>query len=274
MKKIYKRLIAYIIDIAIISVIISCLTNNSFTNPSLKQYNKTYDECQELSDNYTNFTTDLKKYYEDKSLTEDEYNKLNNKYEYYNNTLEKYYQDNNLTSTNYQKLLDETNQDFQNKYKKLYKTLNKYSITYNIIYIIIILLYFVGLNIITEGQTLGKKILKLKIVNNNDNSNISILNYFIRAIILYNPIYYLALIIGVYIFNSNNFYIWAIVWANIKDYLEVIILLMIIIKKDNRGLHDILSKTKVVALDKEENIIEEFNEINNNEQEKVKKIRR
>ena len=54
------------------------------------------------------------------------------------------------------------------------------------------------------------------------------------------------MIIGSVSFNVNDFYNYALVLSNIKDYLLIIVVLTIIIRKDNRGLHDLLSKTMVV----------------------------
>lgn len=278
MKKIFKRFLAYAIDMLIIITIITCVSNIQIINRQLKNYNKYYDEYQELYTNYQTFETDFEKYYKDKKITSDEYEELTKDNSSYQKELEKYYKDKKITSKEYNKIIENTTSNFQKEYKKLYYNLNKYSTVYNIICILVILLYFVGFNILTDGQTLGKKILKLQIVSNN-NSKVSFINYLIRTIILYNPIYYLAMIIGPYMFNINNFYTWAIIWSNIKNYLQIIIIIMIIIRIDGRGLHDILANTKVISLVEEENnLVEELNNkedttLENNKEEQVEIIR-
>lgn len=278
MKKIFKRLLAYIIDMLIVITIITCISNVEIINRQLKNYNKYYDDYQELYNNYQNFEIDFQKYYKDKKMTKEEYNNLIENNSLYKTELDKYYKDDKITSKEYNKIIKNTRVSFQKEYKKIYYKLNKYSTIYNIICILVILLYFIGFNIITNGQTLGKKILKLQIVSNN-NSKVSFINYLIRTIILYNPIYYLAMIIGPYMFNINNFYTWAIIWSNIKNYLQIIIIIMIIIRIDGRGLHDILANTKVISLEiKENNIIKETDNVEEtkleiDEEEQVEIIR-
>ena len=109
-------------------------------------------------------------------------------------------------------------------------------------------------NIVTKGRTLGKRILGLKIVNNdNSTKNVSWIRYLIRALILYNPIYYLVMSIGVLILNVNNFYNYALILSNINNYLLILIVLMVLIRKDGIGLHELLSNTKVILVDKNGN---------------------
>lgn len=138
----------------------------------------------------------------------------------------------------------------EKEYKTYYYKLNKSYKVNNIIYIALILLYFVGVNLLTNGQTLGKKVMKLKIVNNSDEyTKVSTFNYFLRALVLYNPLYYLMVLLGVELMSANSFYNWMIVWSNIQNYLQIVIMIMILARVDNRGLHELLSKTKVIEID-------------------------
>ena len=90
MKNTYKRLAAYLIDILIVSLIVSCLTSNPITNPTLKKYTKTNKTYQELIDNYRNINIDLKKDYNDKTITPKEKDKLIKKYPEYKNSINKF----------------------------------------------------------------------------------------------------------------------------------------------------------------------------------------
>lgn len=254
MNKNIKRILSYLIDIIVVSLIVSCLTNLSFINWQLDNYNKNYKEYKKLYNNYMNFREDLNNYYEDNKLTTDEYNELLENNDAYEDVINKYYSNDKLTDKNYDKLVEEVDNDFQKKYKKLYYNINKYSVVYNMIYILVILGYFVIFNIVTKGRTLGKRILGLKIVNNdNSTKNVSWIRYLIRALILYNPIYYLVMSIGVLILNVNNFYNYALILSNINNYLLILIVLMVLIRKDGRGLHELLSNTKVILVDKNGN---------------------
>lgn len=255
MKKIFKRFLAYLIDLFIVSMISSCIMVIPFINVDRDNYNKNYKEYNELYNSYSNFSQDLTDYYKDDKLDEDEYEKLISDNKDYEEVVSKYYKDGKLSKKNYNKLSDEVSEDFQEEYKGIYYKLSKYSVIGNIVQVIAILAYFVGVNLLTKGQTVGKKIMKLQIINNKDSSSrVSALSYFIRTLILYNPIYYLAIIIGVYAFSSNDFYNWALVWSNIKNYLDIIIVIMVVIRLDGRGLHDLLAGTRVIVLDEVNNV--------------------
>ena len=133
-------------------------------------------------------------------------------------------------------------------YKKLYSKVEKNSICYFIIYLITTIFYFVFFNYYTNGETLGKKIFHLKIVNNKDNNKkISILSYIIRAIFLYQPIYYIIKLICVMTLNGNDYYNVTSIVYDIQYYLQFIIILTVMIKMDGRGLHDLLAGTRVAS---------------------------
>lgn len=249
MKKIFKRLIAYIIDIFLITALSSAIMQLPLFNNDLANYNKYYKQTTKIQENYIKFNNDLKKYYKDKKLTKEEYDKLL-KYKDYNDVLEKYYKDDKLSKKDYSKLEQDSSKLMEKEYKTYYYKLNKSYKVNNIIYIALILLYFVGVNLLTNGQTLGKKVMKLKIVNNSDEyTKVSTFNYFLRALVLYNPLYYLMVLLGVELMSANSFYNWMIVWSNIQNYLQIVIMIMILARVDNRGLHELLSKTKVIEID-------------------------
>ncbi len=255
MKKIFKRFLAYLIDLFIVSIISSCIMVIPFINVNRDDYNKNYKKYNELYNNYNKFSQDLADYYEDNKLDEEEYEKLISDNKDYSNIVSKYYKDGKLSEKNYNKLSDDVNEVFEDKYKSIYYKLSKYSVIGNIVQVIVIFAYFVGINLLTKGQTVGKKIMKLQIINNKDSSSkVSALAYFIRTLVLYNPIYYLALTVGVYVFSSNDFYNWALIWSNIKNYLDIIIIIMIVIRLDGRGLHDLLAGSIVVSVDDNGNI--------------------
>ena len=50
---------------------------------------------------------------------------------------------------------------------------------------------------------------------------------------------------------KNSFYIYSSVISYIESLIETIIIFMVILRKDNRGLHDMISGTKVIEESKE-----------------------
>ncbi|MBQ6495526.1 MAG: RDD family protein [Bacilli bacterium] len=272
MKYVYNRVIAYVIDMLLVVLISVLLSRISFINPDINKYNKYNKLYSEFNLNYQSYVNDLSKYYGNSEISDKEYNKLVEKYGDIASSLVKYYDDSVIDKKEYDKVINETNKSYMKENKKLYFDLSKYSFIYNIILFVVIILYFIVLNIFTRGQTIGKKLLGLKIVNVND-GEVSIFNYIIRCIILYGPLYYLIEIVGVRLLNINDFYTLSLIISNLKNYVLVATFMFILFRKDNRGLHDIICRTKVISVAaKREEDVEVIKETSKKKSSKDKKI--
>ncbi len=128
--------------------------------------------------------------------------------------------------------------------------LTKEGLISSIITISSLIIYFGILPYFLKGQTLGKKALHIKIVSNKD-KQLNIGNYLLRMVILNNIIFRILNVSGVYFLNKNSFYIYSSVISYIESLIETIIIFMVILRKDNRGLHDMISGTKVIEESKE-----------------------
>ena len=93
----------------------------------------------------------------------------------------------------------------------------------NFLYIIILYIIIPGF---TRGQTIGKKIMKIRIVN-DDNTCVSIIN-FISGF----PYFIIATILGILQFS-----------------LVIVSSFMILYNKKQKGIHDILTKTKIRVIE-------------------------
>lgn len=249
MKTILNRVFAYAVDLLILLLVSSILTNISFLNPQLKNYNKYYGQLSDYAKEYNSFISDLEKYYKDGELSEENYTKLIENHKKYEENLSKYYEDSKLSKKEYKKLESEVEKDYQKKYEDLAYKIAKNSSISSAIYIIVTILYFGIFNLITDGQTLGKKLFKLKIVSSvSDDSKPNIVSYLIRSVLLYNTIYYLVSLIGIYTLNKENYYLITNIVYQIQYYIQIIIICMVMLRTDGRGLHDILAKTKVISI--------------------------
>ena len=98
-----------------------------------------------------------------------------------------------------------------------------------------------------NGQTIGKKIMKIRVVN-KDNSNVGHGILIFRTAVIYGVIESIISLI-ILQFISSNMYLYVITPLEFLQYAFVLIsLFMIMFRKDGKGLHDILFKTKVVSL--------------------------
>ena len=111
--------------------------------------------------------------------------------------------------------------------------------------IIIYILYFVVYKVYNNGQTVGKKLMKIKVKSITDES-LSINTMLFRALIIYgiaaniiNLMLILLLKKELYLSISNTISI-------IQSLIVIISVFMILFSKQKRGIHDILTKTEVV----------------------------
>ena len=119
-----------------------------------------------------------------------------------------------------------------------------------IIRIGVLILYFGVLAYLLKGQTLGKKILKLQVVPNKG----STLNpglFILRSVIITNLVFEtISLILLIYC-SKNTYFEYNSLIANLGDLLYIIIIGCIILRDDERGLHDLICNTKVISTKKQ-----------------------
>lgn len=251
MKKLFRRFIAYTIDMMVIILIAQSLSGIPQINKQLNNYNKYYNGYMELYELYASFKVDLTNDFKDKNLTEKEYNSLIENHEKYVDTLNEYYMDGKLTEKNYDKLNNKIDKEYNREYKKVYYKIEQNSVLYFVIYLVVVFTYFVGFNKYTNGQTLGKKLTKLRIINSKDeNENVPVWSYVVRALILYQPIYYIIKLVGVSLMDMNMYYTITSFFYDIQYYLEMLIVIMVMVRIDGRGPHDLLARTRVVLYDR------------------------
>ena len=167
---------------------------------------------------------------------------INPKYDQYIEVSDKY---NEVLEEYYDKEI--TVEEFTERTQDLSYSLNKNGYVYIIGDVVIAFLYFGVFAYFTNGQTLGKKLMKLKIVSNKEGKELKIYNYFIRLFILNGVILRIITFIAIW-FNKGTYYSIYNFGSNFSTLLELVIFLMILFNQEGRGLHDILAGTKVIDL--------------------------
>ena len=179
----------------------------------------------------------------------------------------------------YTKLMEDYDQEkitddiFKEKITELNYDLANDSLISSGITIGIYLAYFAFFQYFNNGQTIGKKIFKLQTVSNNA-KKLNIGHYLLRSLILNNIIFQILLIIGIFVFSKTFYYDYSSVVSFIESLVETIILIMVILRKDNRGLHDIIAGTKVVDLNPSKNSLSKEDEVKELTVEKKEKIKK
>ena len=117
-------------------------------------------------------------------------------------------------------------------------------VIYLIFNILLILIYFVLLPKVWNGQTIGKKILKLKVVSNTG-EKVTIVQYLIRNMLLNGLAQMILLVLFLYLLPNSMYFIFSSILTFIQLILVIISSFMVLYRKDKRGLHDIFSGTNV-----------------------------
>lgn len=207
----YKRVLAYLVDVMIISFVSLLLT---YFVPTSENYNKLNKEFETLTIDYRN-----------QEVTMEEY-------------LEK------GTDINYQ--------------------LNKEGVPQTIVSTVLSIIYFVVLAYFMNGETLGKKLMKIKITSNND-KKLTMNNYLIRALVIDSVLMNIITIITILLFSKDIYLTSYNIISYVFSFVYIVSLAMILFSKNGRGLQDILANTKVISTE----TIEEKQEVL--EKEKITK---
>ncbi len=190
-----KRFFAYFLDFALVTIVISMISQLSYVNWN-------YDEYREVATEYTELVTNAE------DLTE-----LQN----------------------------------SNEYKKVTYDLSKYGQVYVIIEIIVYVGYFVFFQKYAGGQTLGKRIMKLKVVNENK-KDVNLLSLGLRTLLIYSIPLNLSMLILINTVGLNVYGTTVAIIANVMYLINFIVCAFILFRKDNKGLHDLAFKTEVIEI--------------------------
>lgn len=110
----------------------------------------------------------------------------------------------------------------------------------------LIILYFGIYAYIANGQTIGKKIMKIKVVS-TDSNNLNPNLFMLREIILTNLLPKIASIIALALLSKSNWILAENIIGYIQNTITFLIIGFMIFRDDERGLHDVICKTNVVS---------------------------
>ena len=118
--------------------------------------------------------------------------------------------------------------------------------------LVVTVLYFVGFQYLNRGQTLGKKVFKIKVVD-GDNKRVKFWQLLVRALLIDSILTSLINVLAV-AFLSRNVYFNVLQYTQLFDVTIICTsFILIMFRNDGKGLHDLLCGTNVVF----ENTIED-----------------
>ncbi len=240
----YRRVLAYAFDFLLIQLFVSVLVDSNVINFQYNNYAKTYKEYEALYNDYDTY----------KDINIKDCEDLSNK-------IEKKEIDIEDITIAYSEIADEdecnalvdtinsrkmSEKDFVTKRDKMYYKLQRLSTFRYVVTIVVTALYLILFQGFTNGKTLGKKIMHLRVKPINKKKYVSYKQLAIRSIFLGNLIYYILSSILPWVLSQS-------IYINITDGLYGLNILFTIFmvvfayaNKEMRGPHDILANTEVI----------------------------
>lgn len=118
----------------------------------------------------------------------------------------------------------------------------------NILNLVFIITYFVIIPLFRNGETLGKSIMKIRIVDSKTGGKVKVMGMFIRTLIINALMFNILTFLFILFMNPNIYFISVIILSIFQLALLFISSYMILYKESKLGLEDILSGSKVISL--------------------------
>ena len=161
-----------------------------------------------------------------------------------NENYNKYMDEYELIQTQYMEQ-EITATEYLNKSMDVIYDIDYSNFLFIIIEVVLIILYFIVFQFYNKGQTFGKKLMKLRVVS-TVNDNLSVNQVAVRALII-NSVFANVLLIGSLLFVGRDYYYYAnSVIQAISLGVTLTAVVMVLFRKDGRGLHDMLANTQVI----------------------------
>lgn len=150
-------------------------------------------------------------------------------------SINKEYNEGNISASEYSDKLMEMEYEYQ-----------KDNLPVNGIKLVLFVGYFIVFGYLNRGQTLGKKLFRIRLVN-SDGSNVKLSSLIIRSLFIYGIVSCIYSIICT-LFLPMWVFIYSYKWVvNIETMVLFVCFLMAMYRKDGKGLHDLVSKTNVIG---------------------------
>ena len=138
-----------------------------------------------------------------------------------------------------------TSDKYIDDYIDIMYDINKASFNNNLVYLVVCVGYFLIFQFLNKGATIGKKIMRIRVVS-NDGVDASFVQMFIRTSIINEIIPISMLLILVMVSSGGLFFTFYSMISVIENIFVIICIFMILYRSDKLALHDMMSKSMVI----------------------------
>ena len=257
MKKMIYRILAYGIDMLLISLITLGISMIPFVNRNFDNYKKQYDELNVIRSNYSEFAKKAEEAFEDNKITTEEYNELNDLKE----VIEQDKLDKELSGEEIGTIKEKASEKYVDSYNKLAYQLTKDNYVTKVITIGVTILYLGFIQFLLKGKTIGKFFFKIKVVDKDDiNKEVPLWKYIVRSILVGEVLLIGSDLICLFATNEYN-YLTASNIINTTQYIyEIIFLIVMMMREDGRSVHDLIIGTRIALIEDGKEVIEDKKE--------------
>ena len=137
-------------------------------------------------------------------------------------------------------------EEYANEYMEILYNNQKSNIIESSISVILTIAYFVVFQYMNKGQTLGKKLLKIRVVDKDTNKPTTIVKGLIRSLFTLNIASGVLNILFIYTLNKTSYFLGYGFVGGLEWLFIIITIFFVLYRKDGRGLHDMMTNTTVI----------------------------
>ena len=106
--------------------------------------------------------------------------------------------------------------------------------------------YYVIFQYMNKGQTIGKKLLNIRVVDKDNENPISILKGLVRSLLIFNILSGALSIIFLYLLGKETYFNIYGTLVGIEAIFMLITIMFVLYRKGHHGLHDMITNTIVI----------------------------
>lgn len=139
-----------------------------------------------------------------------------------------------------------TPEEYLEEYKIVLYDYQKENVLQSGISVALTIAYYVVFQYMNKGQTIGKKLLNIRVVDKDNKKTISILKGLLRSFIVFSILSGILCILLLYILNSDNYINAYMSLLMLEGIFTLTTIMFVLYRKDGRGLHDMMANTIVI----------------------------
>ena len=267
MKKMIFRILALLLDLVIVNSILTGISMLPMFEKTRSKIEDVYTDVNKTQVIYKALDKNMEEYFKDKIINADEMEEINKDFKEYAKVFK--HTDVELSDEEIKTIEEDVLKIANDKMKDYSYKISKNDYVTTSIGIVLYILYFGVLQFILKGQTLGKKLFRVKVLSNTD-KEVSILNYIIRSLLMTMSVLTIINVICLLSLSKNAYFDFSRIFETVTFVYEMAFLVTFMMREDSRSVHDLLLNTRVVRVDKLGNEIVE-SPIKNEEKEEEKK---